>query len=381
MRRRSSSTSSSDRKLSRSRAIFVTLGWTLLALVLIDMAVGFAFPLPADPRVEPNSLARYFGYGRSLEGKLAHLVGSDDAASSPIVSAGWLERNCLRNEPPARGSEAGVTIYGMSFSNHIAAELTKLEPSLRIKTYAGPGAGFNHSFACYELAGPNDPNKIQIIGILSSSVARMLTIGGLTTSFDVPQPFSYPRFHLKDAKLERVDPVVRDSQDFRNERVMQKYFDQMASEDAFYSPLLVKGWMLDRSMMVRLLRRAYAQASDRNIKAAKVFSGNAFVENPEIGPVMNAMLREFAASARAQGKAPLVILFQDRGTGVDSLYRLLSHELEHSLIDYVRTDLIASPTDSRNFLPDGHFTPDVDKKIADAVYAMIKKAGGSINPR
>ena len=101
-----------------------------------------------------------------------------------------------------------------------------------------------------------------------------------------------------------------------------------------------------------------------------------YLANPDITPVMRAMLRDFARSARAQGKAPMVILFQDRGMGADSLYRMLGPELERGGVAYVRTDQIAAVSDARNFVADGHFAPEATRRIAEAVHAEIARIVG-----
>lgn len=365
------------RKRRRLRTILAACGWTLLMLILVDAAVQFAFPMPDNPRVAPRSMAQYFNYGRSIDGKLAQIVRATDAQSSPIVAAGWLKSECKAPPPPSPG-KTGVSIYGMSFSEHVAQHLGEIDPTLSIETFSGPGANLNHSYACYKMisATGKDPNRIQIIGILAHTVDRMLTLGGLTTSFEAPQPFTYPRYHLVNGRLEAIEPIVRGPADLRDPAKMRAYVAQLAREDAFYDPLLMHDGLLDRSAVFRMLRRAYGQARSRELEGALVNNGTDYLPNPELGPVMRAMLRDFAQSARGQGKIPIVILFQDRGMGTDSLYRMLGAELEQDGISVVRTDQIASAADPRNFIADGHFTPLVDRKIAEAVDAEIKRFAG-----
>ncbi|KJC36468.1 hypothetical protein [Bradyrhizobium sp. LTSP857] len=336
--------------------------------------------MPIDPRTEPTTLARYFDYGRSIEGKLTKMIGSTDAKSNRVVLAGWIENDCAPIVPPPPSGKVGVSIYGMSFSKHIASELNAIDPNLPITSYGGPAAGFNHSYACYKAANSNEqnPNKIQIIGILASSVNRMLTLGGLTTSFEAPQPFSYPRYLLAHDELHELKPVVQRPDDLRDAAKMHAYLDQLAQEDAYYDPALFYGGLLDRSVIFRFLRRAYAHARTREIDMRLINNGVDFRPNPEVGPVMKAMLRDFAKSARNRDQIPMVILFQDQGTGSDSLYRLLGHDLEQYGLAFVRSDQIASAADPRNFITDGHFTPAVDHKIAEAVYDKIKYLASGI---
>jgi len=376
MRLPSSSTFSSRKKCGqRRRAALATLGWTLLALIVLDLACGILFPMPADPRQAPGTLAQYFNYGLSIEGKLGQMLQPTDARSSPIVHAGWIETECQPTAQSLTPGQTGISIYGMSFSGNVAAQLRAIDPALSIESYGGPGAGPNHSYACFKQvsASGKDPNQIQIIGILASSVRRMLTLGGLTTSFEGPQPFTYPRYHLKDGRPVTTIPVVRSSADLRDPDKLAAYFAQLARHDAYYDPFLVRGNVTDHSIIFRLIRRAYAQAHYRRVDAELVNDGNDFVDNPQIGPVLHAMLRDFSETARSQGKMPMVILFQDRNFGTDSLYRLLKPALDQDGIAFVRSDLIAPATDPRNFIPDGHFTPAMDRKIAQAVHAEIRR--------
>lgn len=373
MHRPSSSTSSSRIRRRRLSAIASTCIWTLLFLTLLDVGVQCAFPMPIDPRTQPSTLARYFDYGRSIQGKLARMIGSTDAKSNPIVLVGWIENDCKPTVPPPLG-KVGVSIYGMSFSKNVANELNAIDPALPISSYGGPAAGFNHSYACYKAANSNErnPNKIQIIGILASSVHRMLTLGGLTTSFEAPQPFSYPRYVLVDGELQELKPVVQRPDDLRDAAKMHAYLEQLAREDAYYDPALFYGGLFDRSAIFRLLRRAYAHGRTRDTDMRLINNGVDFKPNPEVGPVMKVMLRNFAKSARQQDQIPMVILFQDQGMGTDSLYRLLASELEQDGLPFVRSDQIAAATDLSNFIGDGHFTPAANHKIAEAVYAKIR---------
>src|SRR5260370_19374513 len=112
MLRSSSSTSSSEpihfrRRFGHARLrrrVFGVLSWTLAASILIDVAVGFAFRLPADPRSAGSALQNYFNYGRSIEGKLRRLVGKTPDGDAPIVRAGWLPGECDIESPPLPGN-------------------------------------------------------------------------------------------------------------------------------------------------------------------------------------------------------------------------------------------------------------------------------------
>ena len=372
----SSSISSSDRRRrERLRAVVETCLWTLAALAVLDVATQRAFPMPADANQPPGTLARYFDYGRSIEGKLARLVGPTDAHSAPIVVAGWIDRECRHTPPPPLPGRSGVTIYGMSFSAHIAGQLEQLAPTLAISSYAGPAAPPNHSYACFLSvnAAGDDPNGIQIFGVLASSIPRLLTLGGLTTSFEAPAPFSYPRYRLVAGRLIAEQPVVRSPEDLREPARMASYRDQLAADDAFYDPWQMSQSWADDSVVLRMLRRGYAQAELARRTKRLVNDGSDYVDSHDIGPTLTAMLMQFAATSRAQGKLPIVILFQDRGSGADSLYRLVGPALMDAGVPVVSTHAIAPVTDPKNFVSDGHFTPAADRLIAEQTLQIIRR--------
>lgn len=354
--------------------MLATCGWTLLALVGLDVAVNLAFPMPASNKVPPSELARYFDYGRSIEGKLAYLVGSSAEHEAPIVSAGWIGRECSKVPEPVPPGQTGVTVYGMSFSYNIAQAMLRIDPSLRVSSYGGPGAPPNHSYACFRSvqAAGRDPNPTQVVGILASSLDRMLTVSGLSTSFEGPMPFAYPRFHLgEDGRLTAEQPVLQASEELRDEAKFGRFKQQMASSDAFYDRWQFDA-LLDQSAFVRLVRRGYAQARHRATTERLVRDEHGYIGNPDIGPPLIAMLSDFARRARASGQKPLVILIQDRTSGPpDELYRLLAPGLEQAGVPFVSTHETAPPTDSANFIADGHFTEEADGRTAERVLQAL----------
>jgi hypothetical protein len=375
----SSISSSEHRRRRRLRAVVETCLWTLAALAILDVAVQRAFPMPADANRLPGKLAQYFDYGRSIQGKLARLVGPTDARSAPIVVSGWIDRECRHVPAPVLPGRIGVTVYGMSFSEHIARQLEQLDPTLAISNYGGPAAPANHSYACFQSvnATGSDPNRIQIIGVLASSVARLLTLGGLTTSFEAPEPFTYPRYRLMAGRLVAEQPLVRSSQDLREPVTMAAYRTQLAADDAFFDPWQMSQSWADHSVVLCMLRRGYAQAELALRTRRLVNNGKDFVDSPDVGPTLSAILLQFASTARAQGKLPIVILFQDRGTGTDSLYRLVGPALEEGGVPFVSSHGIAPVNDPRNFIPDGHVTPAVDRLIAQQTLEAIRRYGKS----
>jgi hypothetical protein len=364
-----------DAKACLLRRVLSIALWTIGALILIDAAVGFAFHAPADPE-RATTLQRYFDYGRSIEGKLRRYVGPSLDQDAKIVRAGWLE-DC--DVPTiARPGKVIFDIYGMSFSNNIADHLEQIDPDLAGQRFAGPEAPPNHSYACFVRRVRLHLNRapIQILGVLASSIPRMETLSGLTTSFEVPQPFTYPRYRLNsDGQLAALGSSIKSQQDLHaalsDPEKWHIFLNELAASDAFYQPELVKADIFDHSVLGRMIRRAWAQRSFRD-RIGALRPENGFSGAPDIPPVLVAVLLDFAATTRAAGQHPILILFEDRGYGT-ALSTIAIPELRANNIDFVATSTIASAYDSASFLSDGHFTPAVDQKIARAVLSLIHR--------
>jgi len=361
----------------RRRVIEILL-WLLLTLFLLDAAIGIIFRLPTDPRRAGSSLETYFDYGRSVEGKLRRIVGANAEEDAAIVQAGWIGRECDVGTPHTPG-KSDVDIYGNSFSNHIADQMERLDSNLVFHRFAGPAAPVNHSYACFlrrDEAGLKRA-PLQILGVLGSSLPRMLTLGGLTTSFEAPQPFTYPRYSLTpDHHLVARWPTIRTEEDLRaglaDPAKWQSFLDELASDDAFYSEALFRGRIFDRSVVARMIRRAWAQQLVRN-RTAALRATDGFAGAPEIPSVLRAILLDFANRSRTIGARPIVLLIEDRGYG-GVLSSSVAPALQANGIDFIVTSTIASPNDTRNFLPDGHFTPAVDAEFARAALKLVRSA-------
>jgi hypothetical protein len=387
MRPCSSYTSNSEQGARRApaghgRAVLQIVAWTFAFVALIDLAVNLAFPLPPDPKQRPGTLANYFDYGRSVEGKLRRTLGPDDAHASDVSVAGWLDRECGR---PIAGESGRTTIafYGMSFSNDVGDALAKIDPTVRPAFFAGPAAPPSHSLACFRMQqahsamAQDDHSSVQVLGILASSVKGLLSMTGATTGFEAPAPFTYPRYRVAaDGQLQEKQPLVRSSEDWRRtlaDPVRWRAFrQQLAANDAFYDPLLFEQNWYDRSSLLRMMRRGYAQQHTRAL-ANGVLGPDGYSERMETSRLLGAVALDFARRARAAGKRPIVLLLHDGSSG-DALFRLLSPLLVAEAVDYVSTHEVAPTGNPANFVGDGHFTPLANRRIADELRKVLARS-------
>lgn len=355
--------------------VLTTLLWTVGLLAVIDMAVGWTFQLPVDPRQKPSMMQRYFDYGRSIEGKLRHQTGPTPDRDAPMLQAGWLTKEC-GGEAATPAGQFGVDLYGMSFSSKIAAEMTKLDPGVTVHSFAGPGASPNFSFACFQhrRATGRELAPVQIFSVLASSLPRLQTVSGLTTSFEEPAPFTYPRYRVgAGGRLLETAPGVQTADEFHailaDPVRWQAYLDHLAAQDAFYQPWLIRADIFDHSVIGRMIRRAWGQQHKRALVAA-LRADEGFAGAPEIPQVLGAILRDFAANARKAGARPVVLLIEDQGIGT-ALSKVAGPMLAADGIEFLATSTIASPRDTQNFITDGHFTAPVSVKIARALLTML----------
>jgi len=360
----------------RRRILEIVL-WTIGALILIDVGVGFAFRPPSDPLRLPSSLQAYFDYGRSIEGKLRREVGSTPENDAAIVKAGWIANECAIATPTSLG-KLTFDIYGMSFSNQIADQMVRADPNLASQGFAGPAAPPNHSYACFvhRVEANLHRASVQILGVLASSIPRMETISGLSTSFEGPQPFTYPRYSLTtNEHLVGYSPSIATEEDLRaalrNPVKWRTFLNELARNDFFYAERVFQADIFDHSVLGRMIRRAWGQRVLRG-RTAALRAREGFSGAPDIALVLRAMLIDFANRARAAGERPIVILIEDRGYG-GTLSAIAAPALRANQIDFITTSQIVSSDDSGNFLSDGHFTPVANEKIAHAVLDLLRR--------
>jgi hypothetical protein len=382
MLRRSSSISSSSplgRRRRVRRKTLAVLASTAAALLLLDAAVGVLARQPDDPRQQPNNLARYFNYGESIESKLRRQVGATPEEDAPIVQAGWIRHEC--DKTPTPRDPAGVSVYGMSFSQHVARDLAALDPQLHVAGFAGPGAPLNHSYTCFRMrqAAGIDGNRTQVLGILAGSLRRTVTTSGLGTSFEQPQPFTYPRYRLERGHLVAVDPPIADLAGLRSvlatHDAWRDYIAALGRQDPFVSPFLSNHDLLDYSIVAKMLRRGWGQRHIDEM-TARLRGGGDFDGDPQLVAMLQALVIDFTRRVRAAGGRPVILLFEDRGyDGV--LRRTIVPTLTAHHVPYVLSADIAPATDASIFLPDGHFLPSIDRKIAEALRPIIVRGNGA----
>lgn len=350
----------------------------IASLAAFDAAINLLFPYPTDPlNVSPGAFNLYFDYGRSLEGKVTRQIGPTDDTSAPIVRAGWLAELPPPNEPekPTAPTKHLIAMYGMSFVGYVGADMTEMDSSLETRMVLGPAAPPNHSFAAYQQDRGKHEADVVVFGILASSVKAMDAMSGMTWATDLPAAFTFSKYELEQGQLQEIPPQVQSLQQLRearqNPQQWQAFVTQLQQHDRFFDSLTFEQNWLDNSATLRMLRRAWAKGHQDRVMQ-QIHDQDGFKPEWEQTPVLQAMVEEFATTAKADGKVPVVILFNDRGYH-DHLDQMLKPTLEAGKIPYVSTHEIAPATDGTNFIGDGHFTSKANQKISAKVLSVVRQ--------
>lgn len=366
------------------RDLVATALWMLGCLVAGDLALGTLFRMPDDPRRAPSPPAQYLDFGNSIEAKLRRMVGRGDSTTAPVAFAGWLEPFNDGDAPLA--APAGhrlVAVYGQSFSFQVAGELASLDSTLILRTRGGPASPASHGYAMWEADRGRVRSDVAILGVLASSVRGLDAASAATWQFEAPPPYTYPRYR-PDAAGHPVGepPLVRSLADLRRALAdparMRAWERQLSRDDAWYDPLLWRASWLDRSMLARVLRRAWAQRQQR-AHLARVHGRSGFVEGSANLVTLRALVGSFVDGCRADGVLPVVLLMEDAGYS-DHLSRALGPELDRRGAVWLGTHTLADAGNPVNLKADGHFVPALNRRLAEALLARVRSALAAAGP-
>lgn len=354
-------------------------------IILFEIIVNVLFPYPQDPQnTNPGTLPLYFDYGKSIEGKVRRQLGTSKENSAPIAQAGWLDPQNWQTLPskPNTKQDTLVAIYGMSFTNDVSKAMQQIEPRITMRRIDGPTAPPNHSFAAYSLDRENHDADVVIWGVLASSVQGMNAMTGMTWGAEVPAPFTFPKYYLEQGNLKGVWPFIDSLESLRlakqDETKWQTFVTQLQNNDNFYNTFSFEQNILDNSAIARMIRRAWTQKF-KSQKLSQIHSPEGFDDKWEGIAVLNEMIKQFAKTAKADGKLPIILVINNVGYN-DHLFTAIKPTLSKESIPYISTHDIVPATDMSNFISDGHFTPKANQKIAQEVIKLIEKEHSDVAP-
>ncbi len=353
--------------------------WILAYLVVADVAINVIFRYPKDPRnINPTTLQRFFEYGRSVEGKLARMTGKPGGPSARIVASGWLDGSAVRiqSKNAERGARPAVTVYGMSHAVQLAEALGKTDESFFVRSVGAPGAVPTWAYEAYVTDKERFHSDVVILGIMTNGVSLAGTTSGTTNHFDSVWPYTYPRFFLREGKLERRSPphlsLKEYKEHFYDPKEWEKYVEWLRLNDKYYDPFLFHKTVLDHSSIFRMLRRAYAYSSRRSLTASVYDERLGFRAGSEEIQILQSIVVDFSDTARKNGSLPIVFIVNNLHTS-DHLYRALEPTLTSQSILFLSTHKLCPPNDPRYYLPDSHFLPKKNMELAKGIMRIIRE--------
>ena len=357
------------------KATIKTLFVTLLALIVMDFGVAnFLNWSKANNRL--GSLTNYFDLGLSVPAKI-EAWAIDDNVSGNLYQVAWPQAILMDSTQKSafEPDDHGRTIrnYGMSFSGNISEKAMEIDPSFSVDNHAGPAAPTNHSYMLFVADRENrNPGDVVVFGILSSSVPNIAAMSNRTWLFEQPAPYTYPIYYPEGEGLRRVDPFIgtleKQAELEASPGLQRAWRDQLAEHDRFYSPLMFEWRSLDRSPLVRLIRRAatFRLLSQRD---QQVLQDN---EYPTL-EVLRRMLVDVKNTAIQDGQIPVILLIQTNNPSDIDLRGFLAPTLREIEIPYVATADYFDPKDSSGFVGDGHYSGRVDKIFGQALLDVIEE--------
>lgn len=352
--------------------------WIVFYLALLDLGANLFAGYPADPRdISPTRLQQYFEYGRSVEGKLDRMTRGTDEESAPILTAGWLrgaERQAEPGVDDGRGKPT-VTFFGMSHAQILATEMARQDTAVAVRFRTAPGATPIWAYTAYLYDRERRRSDVAVLAVMTNTIPLVSTTAGTTMYFDGAYPYTWPRYRLEHGALRSIDPPFMSLEEYRqyffDETRWRAYTSWLAENDKYYDPLLFRRTILDRSSLVRLLRRSYALSS-RAAKQSDVYDEQAgFRVLSEEVAVLEAVVTEFGRLARGDGSIPVVFVVNNLQTS-DRAFRLLHPVLSRDRIPFLSSHEICPPNDPRNYLPDSHFEETKNRLLAQAMADLIE---------
>ena len=340
----------------------------LLFLGLIDF--GIAIFLSSS--IAPDSLVRFFDYGRSVPGKLKIWQLKPNYPGN-LFNVAW--RNDIIAESSAKFIEEPkvntpvIRIYGMSFVNNILRAAKEINPKLILDNHGGPGVPPNFTYALFlEDRVNRKSGDIAVLGILSSAVPAMASMTNRTWVFEQPAPLTYPIFSPSSEifGLNRIDPLIQSAAEEialnNHPQRSAEWHEQLETEDKLYNPLAFKLEILDCSPFSRLLRRAIVTRMIES-KKQELLTYNSNDCFPYV-ETLRRLILNFAYKTRADEQTPVVVLIQTRGPSPPDLLAITETLLKDNKIPYFSTTSVHDPRDPSGFKKDGHYTHEVDLRFA-----------------
>lgn len=355
-----------------------TAAWTLGLLIAGDVGVSICTQWLAQSKSPSHPVVRYFEYGRSTEGKLLVAAKDPKHPDNAVFHAGWLDPDEWGHLPKTADKPGGqlIAVYGQSFAFRVARQTKILDPDLTLRMIGGPAAPLNHSYAAYRLDQPLRAAQVNVVGVLASALCNLNAVSGLSVSFEVPAPYTFPAFSMQGGALKETAPVLRSEAEFRRVLLEQgerwhTFETQVAKHDPTYDAFKFQSSLLDESTLIRLARRGWVAGKVSDQKSTGEHGQNVPACIDTHAPAAIELLKRWHGEASAAHERLIVVLIQDKGFA-ESLTRTLAPRLKSAGLTVVDSSDVIDARNPRNFVADGHFTAKADAELAKLVSRAIK---------
>jgi hypothetical protein len=349
--------------------------FALIGVVIVDVLINFIFAYPNDPKVTtPSSFQLYFEYGRSAEGQLARMTRADRSQTAPITLTGWYDP-LQATELLSNSHNEVVTFYGLSHAVRLAYALSRVSDRFTPRIIGAPAATSNWAYGAYLRDLGGGKSRVVVLAFSSQTLPWITGMSPMTYVFDHALPYTADRFYLEGNQLRVIHPPYESFDhfvdNFYDPAKWSTALNSFSENDAMYNGFMMRASVLDHSSLFRLARRAVGQQILARAGAA-VIDKTGFKPDSEQVRVAQAIIHEFATSARSHGMIPVIYLVNNLGYS-DYLFKSLSPTLHAANVPYLSSHTIVSADNPRGYLPDTHFTDEVDDKLANALVAVIER--------
>jgi hypothetical protein len=353
------------------RGGLATLAWMVVWLLVLEGALYMVGHLGAQGSARLMGLARYLEYGRSIEGKLALATQEPaKAGGGKVLSAGWLDPASWQALPDGRSGKPDqplVAVYGQSFAFRTLGWVSEQHPSLAVRKIGGPAAPITHSLAAYQLDARRGKAQWVVLGVLASAMGQVNALSGMAFTFESPAPYTYPALRMSNGQWQVEQPLIQSESAFRAALARKgpewtQFKSQLQQANPALDAFAMNASWTDHSALMRMVRRGWVTSMQAEHQPTGLSSA-ALQANVEA-------LRRFKSLADQRGERLLVIVFRDRGTRPADIAPL-TEVLEQLKVHSVDSLAFVNPTDARQFEADGHFKPEGERLLAEAVAAKL----------
>jgi len=341
-----------------SKTLLILFAW----LVIFDVGSQILLKI-----LDNEKLSDFFSYGFSTEIQIRNMF-KKDIPSNSVLHAGWIDKEKFRE----RGIEADITVYGMSFSNHIADQLMITDSDLIVRKIDGPASPINHSLSSFLVDKDVCQSRVVALGILDSSLKYINAMTNDTIGGDRPMGSFYPQFIFSSDGYEQIYPKINSFEELQTALsesfLWEENLELLRKYDKSYSPFIYKKNLFDYSIIGRFIKRWYKSRHNKNV-TEQVFKNGKF--NEETLAQAEALISLFVEEAQASEYIPIVILIETQLYG-DALGKTMVPFLDELGVDYLNTGDIVLTTNPANFMSDGHITAENNEKIAIELDRLVK---------